>query len=75
MNFISSYDDEKDQVTSYQKIYLEDLDRIEIGLYSTYKKWIIEQRYRIFIVVVVFLVSLVHGNSLWCVPITQNQDP
>ena len=38
MNFISSYDDEKDQVTSYQKIYLEDLDRIEIGLYSTYKK-------------------------------------
>ena len=72
MNFISSYDDEKDQVTSYQKIYLEDLDRIEIGLYSTWKKWLIEQRYRIVIVVVVILVSFVHGNYLWYVPITQN---
>ena len=72
MNFISSYDDEKDQVTSYQKIYLEDLDRIEIGLYYTWKKWLIEQRYRIVIVVVVILISFVHGNYLRYVPITQN---
>lgn len=28
----ASYDDEIDQVTNYQKIYLEDLDHIEIGL-------------------------------------------
>ena len=33
-NFVYSYDDEIDTVTSYQKIHLEQLDKIEIGLLS-----------------------------------------
>ena len=31
---LDSYDDETDQVTSYQEILLEELERIELGQFS-----------------------------------------
>ena len=65
VNFIFSYDDEKDQVTSYQKIYLEDLDRIEIGLYSARKIKILNTDTELSLLLPLFLFqwfTVIHGD-------------